>query len=253
MRRIYLLLLAFFPLYLWAGGEDDFATWLELGAEKILPYNFTVGAEGELRTQDNSSKIKRFSIGVNGGYKVNKYLKLGVTYNFLEGYSPDKEGKSYYTPGYWTPRHRASFDVCGDIKLWGLVKFSVRERYQYTFRKEQEIDRYSQTYNGDGELVGHDDESEPKIKSRADVHLLRSRLKIEFSRKHWQWTPFVSVEAQNNLRESMHLHKVRSMAGTEYEITKQHKISAAYVFTCETKESPRERIHAISIGYNYKF
>lgn len=253
MKRICLLTMVMIPLLAWAGEEDDFGVWTEVGVEKLLPHDLTVGGDVEVRTQDNSTKMGRVSVGANVGYKVHKYLKVGAGYHFLEGYTPDNEGKKYYTPGYWTPRHRVSFDLSSGVKLWRLVKLSVRERYQYTYRAEQDVTRYESYVDGEGNYGYYADEPETKTRKRTDVHLLRSRLKIEFSRKHWHWTPFVSVEAQNNLQNAMHLHKVRTAAGAEYQFTKQHTLSAAYVFTCETKESPDERVHAISVGYNFKF
>lgn len=237
-----------------AADQDDFGTWYELGVTRILPRNFTLSTEGELRLQDGSRKVDRLGLGLQTEYRAHKYLRLGLGYTFLAGYSPDDLGTKRFTPGYWTLRQRAVFELSSSVKLWRWLKIGLRERYQYTYRPEQTIDRYPLMYDGNGDYIGYDtDDNEPKTRATLHTHRLRSRLKLSLDKKGLAWEPFVAVETQNELNIKMHLHKVRTHVGTEYKFNKQHAVNFAYVFTCTTDEQPRERLHALSLGYNFKF
>lgn len=283
------------PALVSAGDKDDFGTWLELGAEKALPHNLSVGLSTELRMQDNSTTVNRWGIGAELGYKVNKYFKLGASYSFLYGYNADKfktkvtdhykddivdddHWNGYnkvetFTQSNWVMRHRFNVEANATVKLGGWLRISLRERYQYTHRPEQYENetktkwkvRYDRVMDGDGNvsyqlkdeyaggwMLDYADRQERDTISMSNTHILRTRLKLEVDKKRLAWSPFVSVETQNNLTECMHLTKVRTMVGTEYKINKHHSLEAAYVFTCETDEG-RQRFHAVSVGYKFKF
>lgn len=271
------------PLVARAGGDDDFGTWLELGAEKNLPRNFSIGVEGELRTQDAVKTMNRVTLGMNVGYKLNKWVKFKAAYNFIESYSPSKRKEHYkenddgslkldadgnpqwngykVTESYWTPKHRFSLEATGTVKLWKWLRISLRERYQFTRRAEKEVNeekfRFSQVLDGDGnptyELKGDYPVTEVDVKEAQSDNVLRSRLKLEVDKKKLDWSPFVSVETHNDLGSSLKLQKIRASVGTEYTINSQHAVSLAYVFTSEMDEKPRERFHAVSVGYNFEF
>ena len=278
-KRLLLALVAILPLTAWAGEDDDFGLWTSLGVTKNLPRNWSVDLEAELRTEDNVRSVDRWSIGAGVNYRVNKYLKLGVAYNFLDKYSADKtkykdpDDNDEWTEGYnlyrhhWTPRHRANFEVNAGLKLWKWLRISVRERYQFTHTMATDVDRLKYRVTpGEEHLVDIVDGQpvyeygDPEITEKWDVkhydasdtHYLRSRLKLEYDRKRCNWNPFVSVEFQNNLTDAMSLLKIRAMAGTEYKISKQHSVYAAYVFNCETDDG-NARSHAVSVGYAYEF
>ncbi len=283
MKRLPFILPLLFlvPALSWAGDKDDFGIWMGVGAQKALPHNLSVGVDADLRTRDTSKKVDRIGIGVDLGYKLNKYVKFGVAYDFLESYKDEKATIKYkkdsdtiknvkVTPSYWRPRHRFSLEVSPSVKLWQLLRVSVRERYQYTHQKEQTLTRY--TYEYKATANGLDEEGNPiekeewkidgepdqKKKSQKDMHVLRSRLKIEIDKKKLAWSPFVSVETQNYFKKielndggCSALRNVRTMAGTEYKINKHNSVGMAYVFT-RYKED-KERMHAISVEYNFKF
>ncbi len=270
MRRFVLIALACSLSTLsWAGGDDDFGMWVDLGAQKVLPRNFTVGAEAELRTRDTSKKVDRLSIDVNAGYKLNKYLKFGVAYSFIDSYKSGQGKIKYkddgetiknykYTHDYWRPKHRLSIDITPTVKVLNMLRLSLRERYQYTHSKRLEVarDKYKPETYLDAESGTpyveweQDDDADPKVKSAKDTHLLRSRLKLELDKKACSWSPFVSVEAMNYFRQ-MELCKVRATAGTEYEINKRNSVGLAYVFTYDKED--KQRFHAISLSYDIKF
>ena len=160
--RHYILALLFFftfsPFHLLKAQEnDEVGIWSELGIEKAITKKWDVGLGLEYRAQNKS----RFSAGLSTSYKLNKYLKLGIGYNFLYSYRSDKykdksEGEvgsdewtiGYnHTPEYWFPRHRFSAEATGSIKLWNWLKISLRERYQLTYCKARTIDKLKHREN----------------------------------------------------------------------------------------------------------
>lgn len=323
-----------------AGDNDDFGLWTEAEFQKKLPYNMSIGVSGEVRTENNSSRIDRMSLGVSFGYKVNKYFKLGASYSLLESYRTSKtEDKSYrdrldggikkskdqivegeskynwfdlddypadlneykkyrltdcngynYTPSFWRARHRLSIDATGSVKIAKILRVSLRERYQYTSGCTKNVNQHivrekfnrrknsptmdantmewyidpdewevDEDYNTEAEK--NTDSIRVKTFSYDDSHILRSRLTLEIDKKNLNWSPFISVEAHNNLvaqhgevhTNVLHLEKLRTMVGTEYKFNKQHSLSMAYILTCNYEEPITKHMHAISIGYNFDF
>ena len=97
-----------------------------------------------------------------------------------------------------------------------------------------------------------------KTKKSKLLHTLRSRLTIEYDRKGWDWTPYAYVETFNDLGSfglpnALHLDKLRASVGVDYAITKQHKISIGYIFNHENDDDGNQNIHAINVGYKFKF
>lgn len=267
MKRLFFLL-ALLPTLAWAGDKDDWGTWLELGAEKALPYNMEVGLEGELRTKDGCSAMDRWNIGARFGYKAHKYLKLSAGYTVLMDYSKEKKSKLVYddvdvlesyrlTPSYWSPRHRFYLDASTGVKFWKWLRVSARVRYQFTYTPEKHVDRTdyerNEQYTPGGIVTTWDEDVKEKIYPSEDRQVLRSRLKFEVDKKRLAWSPFISVEFHNDLAADMHFDKLRTAVGTSYKINKQNKVSLSYVHTLNRMEHPYESFHALSVGYNYDF
>ena len=96
-------------------------------------------------------------------------------------------------------------------------------------------------------------ENSTKTKKNKTLHTLRSRLTIEYDKKGWDWTPYIYVEAFNDITSRMRLDKIRASIGVEYALTKQHKLGIGYVFNHEDDDDGNENIHAINVGYKFKF
>lgn len=138
-------------------GSDEVGIWSEIGVEKAITKKWDVGLDLEYRAQDKA----RFSAGLSTSYKINKYLKLGVGYNFLytgksEKYKDKSEGEvgsddwTYgynRTPEYWYPRHRFNAEATGSIKLWNWLKISLRERYQLTHSRAKTVEKFKHREN----------------------------------------------------------------------------------------------------------
>ncbi len=264
--------MAALPLATWAGDgdNDDFGTWLELGVEKVLPHNFSFGIDAELRMRDNSTKVDRLSVGGNLHYRVNKFLKVGILYSFMENYKDDKMSKEEYdiednllayryTDSYWRPRHRLSVEVTPSFKMWKMLKVSYRARYQYTHQKEFTVSRYDYELDAaTGTWDVTDCAKGDKTYDKEDTHIFRGRLKLEIDKKRLKWSPFISVETQKYLTHEYHYrrHRVRYETGTGYKFNKHHSMSLSYAYTEDPDshiDGCRERHHALSLGYDYKF
>ncbi len=284
-NKLALLLPLFLPTASWAGDIDDndFGTWLEVGAKKDLYYEgheFSLEAGGELRTQNTSRNIDRLSIGLNGTYKMNKYLKFTLGYAFLDSYKMEKtkwkngsddddwDKRKRISESHWAPRHRFYFEVSPDIKIAKVLRISLRERYQYTLSQANSYDRTSFYYRETGDEL-REMESKRKTETKNDatehMHVLRSRLKFEYDKKRVDWNPYYSIEFHNSLRDQygekcMYLRKLRNVFGTDYKINRHHSIGMAYILTLEREPNEdvantnvKSLIHALNVSYKYKF
>lgn len=266
-------------------ANDEVAVWSEIGVEKAITRKWDVGIDLEYRAQDRA----RFSAGLSTSYKPFKGLKLGIGYNFLYNYRPDKyknkdEGEEFsdewtkgynHTPEYWFPRHRFSAEATGSIKLWNWFKISLRERYQLTHSRARSVDKLrhrevtEKKYDFDedwNEITWYEtnvtDEVETTEKPAFTDQVLRSRIKFEFDKKRNPFSPFVSAEFHNSVSRGDHmlLQKIRASVGSSYKFRKHNEVTLAYIITfdmydVEENEVVRlhDRRHAINIGYKYSF
>ena len=90
MKKILMIAFGMVLPIVCCAQDDDFGIWVEAAASKSFGTRWSVGLDAELRSEDNTSRIDRLSIGPSVGFKVCKYLKLGAGYNFMASYSPEK-------------------------------------------------------------------------------------------------------------------------------------------------------------------
>lgn len=258
MKKILLIATLLLPAVLNAQWTDEYGTWISVGAKKSLGTQWSLGLEAEYRAQDNS----RWAVGLDAGYKLNKYIKFGAGYTLLYNRKGEKvKGDSYLTPAYAYPRHRFIVEGTADKRFWKWLRISLRERYQLTYRPEHTHDKYVKVYDFDEDLNPIEYWSdEPKTKPSSTTQLLRSRLKLEVDKKGWKFAPFASAELCNSVRvgDRFDVDKVRTTVGTSYKLNKQHEFTLGYVLTFvfnddDEKAEDNNRIHAVNVGYNFKF
>lgn len=247
-------------------AQDDMGLWTEVSVSKSLPHNLEVSFEGEYRLADRFQLTDRFGGTLSLAYKATKFMKFQAGYAFLYSYNPEERKEKYendvidpsfwegynLTEAYWSPRHRFKADITFDKKFFKCIKVSLRERYQYTFRPEQEVARQKYRYF-EGELFPGYPMSDPDVKHEKRTHKLRSRLELEYDKKKCDWGPFVSFEFYNDLQNRMRWDEYKAMAGTTYKISKKHKIKVAYLYNVEKEERPYEARHVLVLGYDFKF
>ena len=270
-----------FAASLLAQDNDEVGIWSELGIEKAITKSWDVGLDFEYRAQDRA----RFSTGISTSYKLNKHLKLGIGYNFLYSFRPEKHKEkntqaedpdNYYigynlTPEYWFPRHRFSAEATGSIKLWNWFKISLRERYQLTHAKARNVDKmkYRQQYTTVWETIEDPDDPwnwemvevkdvpdgeptetwETEVKPAYTDQVLRSRIKFEFDKKRNPFSPFVSVEFHNSVTVGDHmlLQKIRTGIGSSYKFRKRNEISLSYIITFDLNDIDDETNEVIRL------
>lgn len=221
---------------------DDFGIWTSLGVEKNINKKWSIGAETEYRMRNDARTADRWSIGVDASYKILKWLKASAGYTLL--YDNNKEDISYnedgsynnWRPSYWGLRHRFNVSATGSVKT-GRFKFSLRERWQYTYRQEKTVQRY----DFDNEWW------EDKLRLGKNKHLLRSRLKIDYDIPKCKVDPYADVELFNGWS----LEKVRYTAGADWKIKKKHTINFFYRYqTIHGEEEDMEaNCHILGVGY----
>lgn len=291
-KYILAFLLLFAPCFLLLASaqdsNDEVGMWTELGIEKAITKNWDVGLDMEYRAQNKA----RFSVGLGTSYKVNKYLKFGVNYNFLyseknkykEKYEGE-EGSEEWTRGYnlidkWYPRHRFSAEAIGSIKFWNWLKVSLKERYQLTHRRAWTAEKFEHREKYLSHLVDWDEdgndiyEIEKTVIDRTEAkpypaftdQVLRSRLKFEYDKKRCPFSPFVSAEFHNSVTRGDHmlLQKIRTAAGCSYKFRKHNEISLSYLITFDmydieedevenTRETVRLHDRLHTINLGYKY
>ena len=291
MKRLFFSILALASaLVASAQASDDFGVWGEFSMEKALSLRWSLGLETHFRTQDNSSCLDRWGVGINASYKVHKYLKLAAGIELLNAYTPKKyktwknagwdvdtdEGIATRQTGYnetnayFTPKFRFKFDIISSVKIAKWVRIGIRERYRFArvgsvnalrvkYRKTDtytatDINNWQWELTDEGEWIP--DYSESKVADAYSNHQLRSRLKVSLDRKRLPWHPYVSGELFNDISNSMELYRIRTHVGCQYDINKHHAISLAYVLTFNKEtdgEGFGERFHATSISYSIEY
>lgn len=250
--RIYktILSLALMAFALPSSAQSEAGLLLELGAEKKLSKQFSVGLEADLRTRNDFKTMDRWSVGIGGEYKPVKCLKLDAGYtllntNFHEDVSFNATGTpKKWRPSYWGIRHRFNVSATGSYKFSNNLRISLRERWQYTYRPEKTVQRF----NFDEEKWGWED----KVRSGKGKNQLRSRFQVEYDKKHALFTPYASIELYN----SMAIEKIRYTVGTDLNLSKQHTFSVFYRYqdmhNVDLEEYDPD-MHYIGVGYKFNF
>lgn len=63
----------------------------------------------------------------------------------------------------------------------------------------------------------------------------------------------MSYEFSNNLADGIDLEKTRLQVGTEWKVTKKHRLDVAYIFENGSDGEHNDNLHVISVGYKFKF
>ena len=259
MKQLFSVMMLLLPLTAVAQG-DDFGLDFSLEAQKKLSKAWSLSLEGEMRTRDNTKTTDRWSIGLDVDYKVTKWLKASAGYTLLYD---NNERISYFEElddevldgdadagdpkkcaKYWGTRHRFNVSLTFDKKLFGDFKFSLRERWQYTYRPEYTVsERWSYLDNAyDGN---------EKHYSGNGKNVLRSRLQVEYDKKGLNLTPYANVELFN----AWSIQKIRYTAGLDWKLSRQHSIGAFYRYqnVRDDDDDNEPNTHLIGLGYKFKF
>ena len=251
---IILLMAALFIGGQTAKAQSEGGLLLGAEAEKSLSKKLSVNAEAELRTRNDFKTIDRWSGALGMEYKVSKWLKADVGYTLLYDNFREKLTASYWRPSYWGVRHRLNASLTGSYKLGGVLRLSLRERWQYTYRPSATTDRYYFDDYPATTWTGSMDGWTPteKVRSGKGKNQLRSRLQLEYDKKKATFKPYTSVELYNSLG----IEKVRYTLGTDIKLAKQHSLGIYYRFQDQRHvddEDAAPDMHYLGVGYKLKF
>ena len=246
-KRKRLILLALLCAFLLpqALRADDSGLIFSAEASHKIRKGLNVDVGTEFRSRNDFRTADRVSFGVGISYKLLPWLKASGGYDLLidnnrEEITYQDDGVSYnnWRPSYWGLRHRFNVSLTASRKVQ-RVEFSLRERWQYTYRPSKMIDNFD---FDEGEWEDHEVRGKGK-------NVLRSRFQVEWDIPRCKYDPFASVEFHN----AKHLEKTRFIVGAEHTIKKTHDFKLYYRYQLTGSDSNEPDIHMLGLGYTYKF
>lgn len=241
IKRIYLFVILTMAVVIPSAGQ---ALWVE-GEFKYAPTKkIGLSAEAEYRSFDKFDGSQRFAAGIGADYKLFKFLKADIGYDYIRQHCEQEiTKKGNIIPSYWVNRHRVYASLSGKIKL-GNFELSLRERYQFTRRLGKWVPKFAP--NG---IKPKDDE----YITYKTKQVLRSRIACDYNIRKSDFTPFVSIELYDNLAYKFELEKIRYTAGCQYKINKHNQVELFYRFIDVTSNGDSEdRGNVIGVGYTFK-
>lgn len=239
VRRLVALILIAQCSLISAYAGDDFGIWGEMRAEKGLGTRWDVGAEMEYRSRDNLTSSDRWGFGIDASYKLTPWLKATAGYVLLRDHNYKEYTDQSMYADYWGTRHRFNMTLTSSI-TWNQFTFSLRERWQYTYRPEKTAQRY---YTDTGDDAGE------KTYSGKGKNVWRNRIQVKMKLSN-TFRPYVNAESF----VATSLEKMRYNVGTEIVLDKHNSFDVKYIYQhrCGTGDGESDR-HVIGIGYTYQF
>lgn len=239
VRRLVALILIAQCSLISAYAGDDFGIWGEMRAEKGLGTRWGIGAEMEYRSRDNLTSSDRWGFGIDASYKLTPWLKATAGYVLLRDHNYKEYTDQSMYADYWGTRHRFNMTLTSSI-TWNQFTFSLRERWQYTYRPEKTAQRY---YTDTGDDAGE------KTYSGKGKNVWRNRIQVKMKLSN-TFRPYVNAESY----VATSLEKMRYNVGTEIVLDKHNSFDVKYIYQhrCGTGDGESDR-HVIGIGYTYQF
>ena len=210
---------------------------------------------------------------------VPKFLKAGIGLMYINSYNPQEVKVNYNNSGvmkgynidegFNRDRFRAYTDLTAKYGV-GRFTFSLRERYQYThnFATSTTRHRYRNVVSdptnytpAPGELPPYFDGTTyyahsgdaTNDKEHGNKHCLRQRFAVSYNIKGVPLEPYVSFEITHNLSKAFSIEKRRWRIGTDYDIDKQNSLTFGYVYNNSSDDDEVGDLHALEVGYTFKF
>ena len=247
-QRIFHIMLLLSIVSIPTFAQKNNGSGLELGAEGEykISKKASVSLGTAFRTRNSFKTVDRWSFSVGGSYKILSPLKISGGYTLLYNNNIEKINYDDYgevknwRPSYWGIRHRFNVSLTGILKVKRFT-FSLRERWQYTYRPEKTTRRYD----------FRDEAWEDKTISGKGKNILRSRLQIDYNIRKCKITPYVNAELFN----SCVVEKIRVIGGANWNVTKHHQLSLYYRYQkdFEPDEDFDPNMHTLGVCYKFKF
>ena len=114
--------------------------------------------------------------------------------------------------------------------------------YQYTYRVGLSVPKYNLE-----EQIRKENEEIPA----KSVHVLRSRLQVEYDIRKSPFKPYTSCEWYHSLNGEG-FKKICWTLGTSYKLNKKNTFDLCYRYQNEADEDEADG-HVIGVGYSFKF
>jgi len=258
MKRLSLFIISTLLLGTRSMAQSEGGLIVGAAVEKKIDRKWSIGAEADFRTRNNFKTVDRWSIALGAEYKLTKGLKADAGYSLLdynmrekvEHYTTEKgNAKIHWRPSYMGLKHRFHLSLTGSCKIGSALKLSLRERWQYTYRPEASVTRWTFREDVSNQDMRLDDDY---VRTAKGKNQLRSRLQVEWDKKRALFTPYVSMELYN----SWAIEKIRYTAGTDIRLNKQNSLSVYYRFQNMKNVDDEDYdpdMHFIGLGYKFKF
>ena len=252
--RLLLLLAAILLCGPSVKAQTECGLLLGVEAEKIVSKSLSVTAEVGYRSRNDFKTADRWSGGVGVEYKLTKGVKASAGYILLYDNNREKITDGYWRPSYWGVRHRVNASLTGSYKVGSVLRLSLRERWQYTYRPETTTDRYYFVDYPAASWTGSTDgwTATSKVRDSKGKSQLRSRLQVEYDKKKATVKPYANVEFYNSWK----LEKVRYTIGTDVKLSKQHSLDVYYRFQDQRQVDESDYnpdMNYLGVSYKYKF
>lgn len=263
MRKLSILALTALSAVASAQNKsNDFGLDFSVEAEKRIVKNLDFALEAGLRTQDNTQRMERVSIGgalsykflktktfdmkVSGGFEYIWNNKLGYTTDHYNG-SGDYNGYNVYDH-YWRDRHRTTLGLTATYAPTKRWSFSLREAVQYNHYAADSVGRQKYRLNDDDE--SYLKETDSKAVKAKDRWVLRSKLTVAYDIKGLPLKPYASADYGCGLNYTA--NKWKLTAGCQWKINKQNQLSLFYRFQTENDDDEPNG-HILGLNYKVKF
>ncbi|MBL7921751.1 MAG: DUF2490 domain-containing protein [Bacteroidia bacterium] len=222
-KKIFFYFFLFFVIAAHAQDTKDAGLWSTFTVQKKISKRISFVIDQEFRLRENFQRINLFYTNVGIDYKATKWLKVSPTYRAIQKKRFD---------GTYSHRHRLMMDLTFKKKL---QKITLSERVRYQIEVQ---DLYTSK------------------KGKLPEQFLRFKTDLKYTVND-KVTPYVSCE----LRYQIHsprgdgpaydndFHRIRNVAGIEYNINKDNAVNLYYLIQSEFNISDRESIYIIGIAY----
>ena len=280
-RRILAVLAAIgfnallFPFQV-SAQSDDFGMDFSFEAEKKIRKRLDFSIEGNARTQDNTQKMERWSVGGALGMKLYKSKKFDVkgslkweylwinnlaetkdkyeteAHNTPEGIVTETYYEGYnYTEHYWRNRHRTSAAISANYAPNKRWTFQLKETFQYSHFCKSSKTTYKYRLEDEDDMSSlYLKETEPKDVKAKDRMVLRSKVAVQYDTKKCPFDPYLSCEFGCGLNYAASKWKFET--GADYKLNKKNKINIFYRYQTENDDDDPNG-HLLGLGYSIKF
>jgi hypothetical protein len=200
---------------------NDFQTWISAGIKTDLSKRFSAGFQPQLRLTDNSTSVGSILLEPEVGFRVNKYLKLGLGYRFTIRPGSDHVNST---------AHRLNLDVEGKKKFGNLglsLRLRIQQGFQDPYVNENRAPYSAPTYN-------------------------RNKLSVEYKVSKL-WTPFVEGEVFFPLNDPRHrgLDRYRVTLGSAFNLKNRNAVDVFVRLQQEVYTANPETAYILGLGYTY--